>query len=518
MEREPSLRAWLFASLTPFFALAIFRPWVRGAFPVWDYPEHLSILRGAPGVLNGAKAIALSYRPSGRANYLTFFQISLTGGLVGTDVIGWQVARAVVMLGAAVLLIWVARRLGATPLAAAIAAGVWIIAVPSTEGWLLLAAEQVGTVLLLLTVLAAAGYATIPAWRGRAVLIALLCGCVMLAKEMMGFCLPMVVLLAVCWNPDKGFRRPVLGPRERWLALLLLFVIALEAWSVRTTMQSATPGNYASLFGRSVFDAGRAFGLFQAMLFPARFTSGGIATTLYPANLAVLGMLLLGLLLPANGPPAKQGRIWWALWLLSFPVLGALVYGMWPRYSSYYGIPFFTGSAGLLALAATRLERRGAGGRLIAVLLGCVAIFYTALASTQVVRHREATASLAARISNALPASPHLDTLLLATPPQGGRQWPVNASELHAYASFVGVPDSVMPVMRDASCEEIVRRLQRPLERTAVLNDLNPCGRLPDATISWTEDWAYVDWASLRWIPVAMRVDLLAPLWATFGR
>src|SRR5687768_11595358 len=85
MERDPSLRALLFASLTPSLPLAIFPPWVRGAFPLWDYPDVLGILRGAPGVLNGAKAIAVSYLPTGRANYLTFFQLSLTEGLVGTD-------------------------------------------------------------------------------------------------------------------------------------------------------------------------------------------------------------------------------------------------------------------------------------------------------------------------------------------------------------------------------------------------------------------------------------------------
>jgi hypothetical protein len=505
MDRAPSRRAWLFASLTPFLALAIFRPWVRGAFPVWDYPDVLGVLRNAPGVWNGAQAIAVWNRPTGRANYLTFSQLSLTWGIVGGDAIGWQMARA---------LVWVARRLGATPLASAIAAAVWIIAVPSTEGWLLLAAEQVGTVLLLLTVLAAAGYATTPAWRGRAVLIALLCGSVMLAKEVMGFCLPMVVLLAVCWEPDKGFRRPVFGPRERWLALLLVVVVALEAWSVVSTMRAAAPGNYASLYGRTGPDAGSVFTLFQAMLLPARFTSGTIATTLYPANLAVILLFGLGLVWPARAAERQRAWGWWAVWLLAFPVLGALVYGFWPRYSSYYGLPFFTGSAGLIALAATRIERQGGRpGRAILLALATVAVGFTALASIRVVRHRQATFNLADRITNELPAAPPLDTLLVVTPSQGGRQWPVNASELRSYAIFMEVPDSAMPVMVDASCEAVVSRLQQPLGRLAVLNDVNPCGRIPDPTVTWTEEWTYLDWTTLRRVPVSMRVDVHAPGW-----
>jgi hypothetical protein len=67
--------------------------------------------------------------------------------------------------------------------------------------------------------------------------------------------------------------------------------------------------------------------------------------------------------------------------------------------------------------------------------------------------------------------------------------------------------------MRDASCEEVVVRLQRPLDRSAVLNDQNPCGRIPDRTVTWLEDVGYLDWASMRWITDTMRVDLLAPSW-----
>ena len=75
------------------------------------------------------------------------------------------------------------------------------------------------------------------------------------------------------------------------------------------------------------------------------------------------------------------------------------------------------------------------------------------------------------------------------------------------------VPDSMIPVMRDASCEEIVARLQQPLGRNAVLTDQNPCGRIPDQTRTWEEDLEYLDWASLRRVPITIRVDLLAPSW-----
>jgi hypothetical protein len=78
---------------------------------------------------------------------------------------------------------------------------------------------------------------------------------------------------------------------------------------------------------------------------------------------------------------------------------------------------------------------------------------------------------------------------------------------------FMGVPDSVLPVMRDTSCEEVVSRLQLPLGRSAVLNDQNPCGRMPQQTVTWEKEVGYLDWVSLRRVADTLRVDLLAPSW-----
>jgi hypothetical protein len=512
MDRDPSRRAWLFASVAPFFALAIFRPWVREAFPVWDYPDVLSHLRRAPGLWNGAMALAEWNRADGRAAYLTYLQFSFGWNAFGDHSLGWQMQSAMLMLAIGVLLVTVARRLGATPIAAGVAALVFTIAVPSTEGWFFMAAEPLATTLLLLMVLAAAGYATTPNWRRRAVLIAALAAGVMLTKEFLGLCLPMVVLLAVCWDPKEGFRRPALGPRERWLALLLVLVNALEGWNVLSALRDAVPGSYASAFGRTALDAGRAVTLFQAMLLPTRFSSAGIGTVLYPANFAFLLLLFLGLAWGVRGAMPRR-RWWWPLGLLSFPAIGAVAYALWPRYSAFYGIPFFAASAGLLALAGSCIERTGRAGRLTLALLGGVTIFFSALVSARTIRHKRATADLAVEVSRAWPSAPHLDSLFVVTPRQGGRRWPVNARELRNYAVFMGVPDSALPVMRDTACEDVVRRLQIPLGKSAVLNDQNPCGRIPDPTMTWSEGVDYLDWTSLRWIADTMRVDLHAPAW-----
>src|ERR1043166_5705048 len=513
MDRAPARRAWLVAALAPFAVLAVVRPWVRQAFAVWDYPVVIPILRRAHGVWDGAMAIAAFNRPDGRANHLSYLQFALSFGAVGDNPVGWQIARALLMLAAAVLLVAVARRLGATPLAAALAAMVFCISVPGTEGWLLLAGGPLGVVLLLLLALAAAGYARTPSWRSRAVLIALLAGGVMLAKEVLGLCLPVLVLLAVCWDPEKGLRRPAFGPRERWLALLLLVALVLEAWNVRSALHDAVKGSYALQFGRAGALSAGVWTLFQAMLLPTRFSSAGIGTVLYPANLTFLLLLILGFARPANGTPRPRGWWWWVLGLLSYPAVGALAYAVRHRSSAFYGIPFFLGSAGLLALAASSIERGHPAGRAIVVVLGALTIGYSMLVSVRTIRQKHATADLAFRISQAFPAAPRLDTVFVVVPRQGGRRWPITGWELRHYGLAFSGPDSVLPVMEDASCEAVASRLQQPLGRSAVLDDQNPCGRLGERTVTWAADVSYRDWLTLRAVPDTLRVDLLAPSW-----
>ena len=487
------------------------RPWTKAAFPVWDYAELLPLLRGARGFWEALLAVAHFNRPDGRANYLAYAQFALTWQLAGDNPLWWQLQRALFMLLAGVLFVAVARRLGATPLAAAFSALLFMLAVPSTEGWLFLMGEPLAVVLLLLLLLLGAGYRTLPAWRGRAVVLALLALGVMLTKEILGVTLPAGVLFILCWEPGVGFRLPRAGPRERWLVLLLLGVLLIEGWSALSAYRDATSTSYAARFGAGGLVPARFATLLQAMLLPTRFATAGGGTILYPANLAFLLVLLLGLV---NSPVrARPGRVWWALGLLSYPLIGAVVYTLWPRYSAFYGIPFFAASAGLFLAAATAIERAHRIGRWLVVLLGTVAVGYAAIVAERVVGEKHATAALAREIALSFPRHARLDTLLVGLPSQGGRRWPITAQELRRYAVALGVPDSALPLTRDAFCEEIGIRLRASLARNAVLNDQNPCGRLPVRTQEWNAEVRYFDWLGFSRVRDTMRVEILAPSW-----
>jgi hypothetical protein len=410
-----------------------------------------------------------------------------------------------------------ARRVGATPLAAGVAATLFTIAVPSTEGWLFLMAEPLGLIMMLLFFIVAAGYTTAADWRRRAVMLGILAFAVMSSKEVLGVCLPALTLFAVSWVPGKGFRRPELGPRTIWLAGFLAVALVSQLWIVGTVLAQAPAGSYAGSFSGDAIGLDRFSARLQAMLLPARYSSAPASTVLYPANLAFLVLLLLGLARPKGATPGRRDGFWWAAGLLSFPLLGALTYSMWPRYSAFYGIPFFAGSAGLLLLAATSVERSHRAGRWVVLALGSLAIWFTALASTRTVRQKHAIAGLAADVVTALREAPRLDTLFVVVPKQGGRRWPVTGSELRRYAVALEVPASKLPAVMDLSCEDIIVRLQQPLGRSAVLNDLNPCGRLPRASRTWAREINYLDWLSAGRRTDSVLVEVLAPSWGAPG-
>lgn len=510
-------RAWILAGLAPFLSLAVVRPWKPEAFPVWDFCDMLPHFRRAGGFWNTFIKLVEIDRPNGLARHVDYAHFAATWAIGGDNPVAWQWQRAILMLLAAVLIVVAARRVGATPRSAAVGATLFTLAVPSTEGWLFLMAEPLGLVMMLLFFVVGAGYTTAVNWKRRAVLLAILAFAVMSSKEMLGVTLPVMVLFAVCWVPGRGFRRPELGPRTFLLAALLALVLGLQLWIAFSVLKQAPAGSYAGAFGGDNLALDRFSTRFQAMLLPTRYSSAPVSTTLYPSNLAFLLLLILGFARPSRTLPRPAGWWWGFIGLLTFPLIGALAYTLWPRYSAFYGIPFFAGSAGLLIMMATSVERAHRWGRWIVLGLGVVSIWFTALAAHRTIRQKHAIAGLAVEVVSALRSEPRLDTLYVVLPRQGGRRWPVTGSELRRYAVALQVADSALPVVRDLSCEGIIARLQRPLANSAVLNDQNPCGRLPGATRTWVREAKYLDWFSGEVRVDTTLVEVLAPTWSPGG-
>lgn len=502
--------SWLLALLAPLLALAILKPWLTGAFPVWDFGDMLPILAAATDVPDAVAQLAAFTRADGRANYLTYLQVATTWEFVGDDPGGWQWQRAILMLVLGGMFSWTALRLGSTAFAAGVAGLLVVISVSGTEGWLFLVGEPLAAILLLSIVLLGQ-HARRGAWSGRHVVgLALLCLGVMLAKEVAGVMIPVALLLGAAWNPEKGVRIEMPRSSLTQIGIALSIVLSLELVSFASALLDATQGAYATNFQPGLASLTRWPTLFQAMLVPVRFVTAPISSLLYPANLAwlVLGGLALVMSFHAH---EKHRRAQLVLILLAAPLLGAMVYSFWPRYSAFYGIPFILGSCGLFAAVLTQLCSRGGIGRVLAVCGAIIVLAYTGISSHRIAGERRAFADLALATVRVLDSYPPIDTLLVVKPISGANRWPVSGAELRQYSLAMNLQTDHTPAMVDANCAYVARRLSEPLNRLGVLNDQNNCGPLPTASVRLVASLPYIDWFSLTQSTDTLVIQLLLP-------
>lgn len=500
----------LWIALLPLLALVVIRPWTPSAFPVWDYSEMLPILRGTDGWPDAVQQLAAFTRQDGRANYLTYLQIAWTWALAGDHPIGWQWQRAIFMLVLGISFAFTARRLGASPVAAGSGGLLLTITVPATEGWQFLMGEPLAASLLLWLILVLRA----PTWRVHRswpVVVAALALAVMATKEFVGLLLPLAVLFGLGWSRSDGFRlRPCIAATRR-LGPWLVASAAIGIGSALAATRDAVPGAYATALTIEASALPRVPTLAQVMALPARFASASESALLYPANLAwLLGVVLA---VPAfRRLPDRKGAVHLAIFLALAPVIGAVAYAFWPRFSAFYGIPFSLGGVGLFVAATSAVAHAtpGRSGRLLATMLLFVACGYTAIVAERTTTDKRAIADLAAAVVHAFAARDDVDTVYVTRVGPGAHRWPITGSELQRYSNAI-LPGTHAPRYQDASCGQIAERVQLPLERVAVLNDRNPCGALPGASLTLLAPARYHDWLTLAPQVDTIRLQLLLP-------
>jgi len=499
---------WLIAFLVPLLSLVIFRPWVPESHPVWDWGDLVPLFQGADGVLSTVAALAERYGAEGRANLLGYLQLAITWELFGESAVGWQVGRAVLMVVMATIFVAACRRAGASPAAAGLGGLVLLLGTATAEGFLFIMGEPLGVCFLIGIFILTLEYPGSDSWRRDAVWIGILALALLLTKEFMGIALPPLVMIALCGGPSGYLRLPRWDARTRWLVGVLTVVLVLEVILLLTTLQSGGAQGYAAAYGTGDGSSATFFALVRAMTLPTWFASSSPGTVLYPSNfLAVLLFLAGGVAALRHCWPRVPALVLLGL----LPLVGAAAYSLWPRYSAFYGIPFWTGAAALMVASATLMGRRSRIGWVVAPLTLAVMALYAGIVADRTIREKHAFASVAEQVVRALPSWPGVDSLLMAVPAEGGRRWPVTGPELERYARALGVVATAVPPSRDATCTEVADRLRTGLTRVALINDRGPCGQLPVRTGMHTRVYQYLDWIDFRWRRDSVAVESLVP-------
>ncbi|HKJ02950.1 MAG TPA: hypothetical protein VJ997_10860 [Longimicrobiales bacterium] len=505
--RLAAMVAWLALGA---LAAVVYRPDRPLPFDVWDFREFLPILQARQGLLDRYVGLLGYYTSHGRMNPLFYFTFALQYQAFGENAYLWQLARFALMWVDVGLVMVLARRLGMGATGAALAGGLLVVATPAVRGWVQLMAEPMALAALLVAALAAVEYQVVERYGWRAAVIALCVLAALLSKEVVGGLGAAVVLFAV-----TGWSRPP-GAGARWFSrrnLVLASATLLAAVAVGAMILVIRSGDqatgYGMAYGSAPLSAGRYVGNVVASTEVVHPEGRAAMGLLYPANLLVLLMVLLGLAAAVRRGVARR-RLALAVGLgMLPPVLGALLYLPWPKFDAFYGLPLFVGPALLMGAACDALVRSRGARRWLAVVASVLTLGYAAIPASRSTEIAAAALVLNEQIARTLAALPPGDTVLVMGPTAGPRVLTVRADELRDYAVARRFADPAeLPTVVDTPCERYfeVGLLDRP--SMAALTYSYGCGTFPTSDVEFTAPFAWRDWISLERMVDSLKADL----------
>ncbi len=489
-------------------ALLIYHPWAKLPLDIWDFREFLPILQRTTGAWQQFIALLGYYAHHGRTNPLFYGTFVIQYGWFGTDAGGWQWLRVAWMSVDLALVVLLCRRIGLTLIAGIAAAMVLVVATPAVRAWVQLMAEPQALAAILGAACIATTYSATARWQRAACWITVLVAMAFLSKEVAGSLGAVVLLIAVAWNREEG--EPLIMRRHIVLGTLLLIVVIAEALLLRIIRAQPEATGYGMAYGSGALSLSRFGANLLAITLPVRPGADAALGLLYPANVAAILALVLGLTTRLRRRAADT-RLAVVMIIGALPaIIGAAVYLPWPKFDSFYGLPFFIGPLLLYAAAIDELLTAGGVRRAFAVIAIVAVPGYAAIAANRSVESAAASLRLNADLARFSGRFAHDDTLLVLSPPQGPRGLPVAANELREYGATLGWIDTT----------KAAAFLAAPCDRFTPTTDVTApggpvfvsysygCGRLPNATLQIVSEYSWRDWHTLAVVHDTMTLDL----------
>ena len=454
----------------------IYRPWEPIPFDITDFSEILPLLNETRGIWGRLQALITYFGGHGRINILSSTLMWSNWEIFGLWAPGWRLFR-VLLLG---VLIWAFLRtalsFGVKPLWSGLGASLFVLGRPASEGWLRLTGEPIAAVFFLLALGVALHYHRSNSPARTSLLIGTLGVLMILAKETMISCMPLLWLLAVTWQGESGIRIPKLNRHTLTAtAILGTTTVALGSLMLLVSSQSG-PEAYTGAYGTGGLDLVRLQYNVLATVWPLGepfqiFSIFGASSTLF----VILGCGLA----VRQGPRAPVlGGI---LFLLLISLSGPLVYLPWQRFEAFYAIPFLVGPAGLLALAARGLT--GTSKVRATLVMGAVALLLVqpALDADRERDVRAITKVLNWEVARAVADVPNADSLLFAVPILPDQAWQGRGPAITRYANVIFQMGKVIPAADELCADEGEHLGETPNEVEIIVSYHHWCGPIPGA-------------------------------------
>jgi len=305
-----------------------------------------------------------------------------------------------------------------------------------------------------------------------------------LTKETMISCVPLVWLVAVAWQGELGLRIPKLDRKTVMATAILGTTAAVLGVIMLLVSNQSGPEAYAGLYGSGSVDLVRLEYNVLATAWPL-----GEPFQLFSAygGISVFCVLLGCGMAVRQGP--RHSTVFGILFLLLVCLTGPVVYLPWQRFEAFYAIPFLVGPAGLMALAARGLS--GTSRLRTTLVTGIVAVLLIppGLDADGEMSVRSVTRYVNWELAREASSHPETDSLFFAVPTPPDQIWWGRGPALTGYAGAVFGAKRVIPSI-DEGCSEVGDRLKEaPNQREVIISYHHWCGPLPGANVTITRDF-----------------------------
>jgi hypothetical protein len=513
--REP--RRWHVAIAGCFglvLALALYRPWEARPFDVLDFSEFLPLLSGDRSIGRSFGALSHYYvRDQGRLNVIGYAGVAMKWALFGADPAGWQFGRFALMCGVVVGMFMLLRVLGASLRAAAAGSALFIVGPVAAPAWVRLTmGEPLGVAFLVGAALVACRYQQSSHWRPAGVVIAALCACALLCKELLGYALPLVLMLAWCHTGGGRFAWPRASSRNLWVAGWVAAGAVVIAAVVLAVAANAASGSIASDYGHVELSLIQYVYSLCIVLIPVWPLLYGWSLNGAYAYLAVAGAYLIVLQVGLGLVRRTMGGAQFAMLLtmgLSSTLLGTLLYVPWPYFLAFYGLPMLIGTALLLAWSLTAIERSAGWKVWLAYGVVVVLLLNGAVESHRHARQAWARQRVNYELARVLPHEADVGAIYFAASNRTAQPWMGAGPTLRRYSLAIGA--AALPPAADVPCDTVAAWTARELSRAMVISNLHGCGPLREANYRFRSHFRYWEWPLLRSRRDSAGADVLLP-------
>jgi hypothetical protein len=483
------------AAIVLMFAFLVYRPERPLPFDLWDFPEFLPLLRSGTGFWSDYTALLEYYTSHGRMNALFYLTFAVQDTVFGERPHLWQLMRFVTMVIATWLTMRLGRRLGMGYCGLLVLGILLVAATPMVRGWVQLMAEPMALVLLLLAAHRALDFQASGRPLSAAAALALLVLVVCLTKEVVG-----VLGIAVPWIAATRLTAPVqlrgiLNRRIMVLTGLIGLAVVAVAVLLLMVRSGPTARGYGMAYGDAPLTPDRLFQNALSIIVVVRPGGGSALAALYPGNLLVALGVCLGLSAYVRRGGSWSQVVLTAATVAAIVLAGALVYLPWPKFDSFYALPFFVAPALAAGAAFDELWRAGGGRRIAAGASTLALLWLLGVPASRSVETARASLLLNEQLARLISTMSARDTLVVLSPAEATRRLPVAAMELEGYAAMLRGPGTREGVtLVDAPCEAAATILDEP--RRGVISYGYGCGTFPGATLQVISPFAWRDWVA----------------------